>query len=369
MPVYTLDVIPISAMSFIGSAPSTHSAGDGSGWAGQNYSFTYDSGEVGQVSITDADSAFQDDSENPEWGGHPWPAHQQQLTSDTQIGGVTHLAGTRIEDEYELFVTDQFGTVYRMVAVMVSASPTEPPWGSWSVVGYTFDGAWPPEGAILTSVNGTNQDQQEINPVCFCKGTLIATPAGDIPVEDIAVGADVLTADGRIATVRWHGCRRLSALDLLFKAKLRPICIQKGALGNGLPRRDLLVSPQHRILARSVVVSRMVEGSDEALLAAKHLVGLPGIGVTTDRGDVEYHHLMCDGHELLVAEGAITESLYPGPQALKSISPQQYEEILALFPEICSGSVDMPPARVLLPGRRARNLVRRLERNSVPVFC
>ena len=50
----------------------------------------------------------------------------------------------------------------------------------------------------------------------------------------------------------------------------------QGALGNGLPRRDLLVSRQHRMLVRSSIAGRMF-GDKEVLVAAHHLTALPGV--------------------------------------------------------------------------------------------
>lgn len=103
--------------------------------------------------------------------------------------------------------------------------------------------------------------------VCFGAGTLITLSDGrETPVEDLEAGDRVLTQHGAAPAIRWIGSRRVSALDQVLNPKLRPIRIRAGALGCGLPRKDLIVSPQHRILVKSVVVSRMFE-TQEVLVA------------------------------------------------------------------------------------------------------
>lgn len=67
---------------------------------------------------------------------------------------------------------------------------------------------------------------------------------------------------------------------------------------------------------RSRIAARMFE-TEEVLVAAAQLVGLPGI-TTAPPQAVTYLHLLFDRHEVVFANGAPSESLYPGPVALKS---------------------------------------------------
>ena len=62
--------------------------------------------------------------------------------------------------------------------------------------------------------------------------------------------------------------------------------------------RDLLVSLQHCILVRSITAKRMFD-RPEVLIAAKKLVGLPGIGTDTRARFVTYWHLLFDRHEVI----------------------------------------------------------------------
>lgn len=146
-----------------------------------------------------------------------------------------------------------------------------------------------------------------------------------------------------------------------MRPNLRPILIRKGALGAGSPARDLVVSPQHRILVRSRIAHRLFQDT-EILVAAKHLVGLPGIQVTAPPEGVTYFHLLFDRHEIVMSNGAWSESLYTGPEALKSVSDAARREIMALFPDLAQGTAPAP-ARRLLTGREAQQLAERQLRN------
>jgi len=220
-------------------------------------------------------------------------------------------------------------------------------------------------GPTLTMVGitgGLTYDQTAV--VCFAKGTRILTQIGAVPVEDLAPGDAILTLDDGYCTLAWIGSRHIPPLLLALKPNLRPIRIAAGALGCGLPEADLVVSPQHRVLIRSQVAERMFTDR-EVLVAAKHLVGIPGITVAEDVTEVTYFHLLFDRHQIVFSNGAPTESLFTGPEALKSVDEEQKREILSLFPEIeqIGGALENPvfsPARQLVAGRPGRSLARRV---------
>src|SRR5690606_26135810 len=101
----------------------------------------------------------------------------------------------------------------------------------------------------------------------------------------------------------------------------------------GLPKRDLTVSRQHRVLIRSKIAQRMF-GADEVLIPAIKLVGLDGIEIVEDCRDVIYFHILFDKHQIIFSEDAPTESLFTGPIALQSVPAEARKEIETLFPEI-----------------------------------
>ena len=202
-------------------------------------------------------------------------------------------------------------------------------------------------------------------PICFAAGSLIATPQGELQVEDLRVGTGVLTRDHGIKEIRWIGVQKLGAAALATNPNLRPIRVRAGALGKDTPTMDLLVSPQHRILLRSRIAQRMC-GATEVLVAAKQLLQLEGVDIAHDMQEVEYYHFLLDHHEIVFANGAETESLYTGVQALKSVGPAAREEIFAIFPELRSGDQIPEPACVFASGRQARKLIARHIQNDKP---
>lgn len=127
------------------------------------------------------------------------------------------------------------------------------------------------------------------------------------------------------------------------------------------PQQDLVVSPQHRMLIRSKIATRLFN-TREVLVPAKKLVGLRGIEIAEDIHAVTYYHFMCDAHEVIWAEGAPVETLFLGPEALKSLSHDAVIEIERIFgSEIFSRH---PSARIIPRGKQARELVLRHQKTT-----
>jgi hypothetical protein len=177
-------------------------------------------------------------------------------------------------------------------------------------------------------------DEFQNTPPCFTPGTLIVTARGEVKVEDLRVGDRVITRDSGIQEIRWIGRRDLSAAELSSAPHLRPVLIQAGALGGGLPERDLLVSPNHRVLMASDRTALYFDDR-EVLVAAKHLTGMDGVDVVEVSGTT-YIHIMFDRHEVILSDGSWTESFQPGDQSLAGIADDQRVELLELFPELAT---------------------------------
>ncbi|WP_304951118.1 Hint domain-containing protein [Sulfitobacter sp.] len=187
---------------------------------------------------------------------------------------------------------------------------------------------------------------------CFTAGSLIATAKGETPVEHLKAGDAVITRDHGMQKVSWVGARQLTAAELVVYPHLRPVLITAGALGAGTPERDLIVSPNHRIFL-SDARSMLHFGQDEVLVAAKHLVNGDTIRTFTPPS-VQYVHLMFESHQLVLSDGAWTESFQPGVETLQSIGQAQRDEILALFPAL-SGQIGIKQYNA------ARNTLKRHE--------
>ena len=170
----------------------------------------------------------------------------------------------------------------------------------------------------------------QIEVVCFASGTLIDTPLGPVPVERLEPDDLVLTMDRGAQPIRWVESAHLGPERLADNPKLCPVEIAKGALGPNLPSRTLRVSPQHRMLVNGPLVE-LLFGETETLVAACHLVGLPGIRMIKPQDGVTYVHVLLDDHEILFAEGAPSESLYLGDEALVAMSSEGLQELGEIF--------------------------------------
>lgn len=166
---------------------------------------------------------------------------------------------------------------------------------------------------------------------CFTPGTLITTQRGEVPVEMISAGDRVVTRDNGIQTVRWVGKTQMFLHDFQMDPHLLPVFIQQGSLGKGLPERDMMVSPNHRILVANTRAK--VRYTDrEVLVAAKHLAA-QGVHTVQSSGTT-YVHFMCDRHEVVLSNGIWTETFHPEDTSLKGIGNAQRLEIFEIFPEL-----------------------------------
>ena len=145
----------------------------------------------------------------------------------------------------------------------------------------------------VVSIDGMSGDYN-----CFTAGTQIATPNGAKNVEDIVQGDVVRTADGDKATVSWLGVLPVDTLTC-DTARAYPIRITAGALGNGLPQRDLELSGDHAVEIDGVLfnASTLVNGA-----TIFQVLDMPVDGFRY------YHVELEEGHKLLLADGLAAES-------------------------------------------------------------
>ncbi|NVK47874.1 MAG: Hint domain-containing protein [Rhodobacteraceae bacterium] len=204
------------------------------------------------------------------------------------------------------------------------------------------------------NINYTNIE--EIIP-CFTPGTLIATPKGEMKVEELKVGDRVITRDNGIQEIRWIGHKALTSAELATRRELMPVLIRQGALGAGLPERDMVVSPNHRMLVSNEKAALLFE-EHEVLVAAKHLTRMEGVDVV-EASDVTYIHVMFDRHEVVLSDGTWSESFQPGDYTLSGIGDEAREELFALFPELAEVSTrgGFSAARRILRKHEAELLV------------
>ncbi|MDB5657687.1 MAG: hypothetical protein JWS10_302 [Cypionkella sp.] len=220
-------------------------------------------------------------------------------------------------------------------------------------------------GTVAATINIQPVGYDFVNdvPLCFTRGVLIATPQGPKRIENLKAGDLVITKDNGVKPISWIGHSTIGKNALSKNPDLLPIRIKAGALGPDTPDKDLVVSPQHRILVRSKIAHKMFDIS-EVLVAAKQLLEIDGIDICNDVDEVDYFHILFDRHEIIFAHGAETESLFTGKQALKSVSSAARAELFAIFPNLENVDHAPVPARVLASGRMARQLAARHSKNS-----
>ncbi len=188
----------------------------------------------------------------------------------------------------------------------------------------------------ITGFDGADFDDDTVTItllICVVSGTLIDTEAGCVPVETLQPGDRIRTVDAGLQTLRWVGARRVTGSEQAADPDLKPIVIRKDALGPGRPFRDLRVSPQHRVLLRDWR-AQMLFGEDEVLAPAKALINDATITIDHAGEAVTYHHLLFSSHQVIVTDGAETESFYPGRFTIDALAEETRDELLALFPEL-----------------------------------
>ena len=278
------------------------------------HSGTFTVGVAGQVTVDDSngvdDATFGDFTHT---GGAD--TNDQDVTASS-VAGIS--VGDTIDLRYKYTITGSdgsSGTIY------FTATNSAANYGPLFVsdfpltegVTYTF-GTFNTDGAAPYS---------SLVP-CFTASTEIITRKGSVLIETLNIGDLILTRDNGFQPLRWMGQRTVRAAG-----KHAPILIPQDALGSNL---NLLVSPNHRMLICEPLAETYF-GERELLVAAKHLVGVSGISRLV-QDSVTYIHLLFDSHQIVVGNGAFSESFFPGPTAIGSLAATTQHEVFDLFPEL-----------------------------------
>lgn len=326
----------------------------------------YDGSNDVLLSVDDDDGILDGDLNRDDDGNDQNQFGTATLADGSVIGGPT----TTVYSESQFLLTAPDGTTIVLQVIEIDSNPNSTI-GAGIFVGYLPSA--PLQKGVTYAALGSNtipdnslQYDAIDGAVCFAGGTLITTPEGPVPVKDLAIGMLVDTQNGP-QPIRWIGGRRYDARQLAANDKLYPVRIRQGSLGLNLPHRDLLVSRQHRMLVSSAIAERMF-GTRDALIAAIRLTRMPGIDIDDTVQSVEYFHILFDDHQVVLAEGAPSESLYTGPQALSALEPEMLEEILTIFPQM-AGPDALPEPACTMPSRAAQQrLIMRHRKNDRPLL-
>lgn len=194
-------------------------------------------------------------------------------------------------DTSDTIVLDGFAATsasYMTGTGLVLASPT----GS-SVLEIT--GSFSTPDFSVTSSGNQTTITLETAP-CFCAGTRIRTPLGEVPVEDLRIGDEVVTAFAGVQRIKWIGRRAYDGRFIAGNHLALPVCLRAGAIADDVPARDLWVSPDHAICEGGVLIH-----------AWRLLNGVSIIQAETVEA-VQYFHIEFDAHQVIFAENCPAES-------------------------------------------------------------
>lgn len=264
-----------------------------------------------------------------------------------------------------LALVDDTGTVQQFIAFKDPVTAVEGPAAGQSAtqIGEHSGG----EESLVTSDGGgsygtTTTSDPGVIP-CYATGTLIKTPTGPRAIETLRPGDRVWTLDSGPQEILWVSARAV-ALDR-GRDDDCPILIPAGALGSDQPERDLIVSPQHRILVggRGAAVAGV---TTECLVPAKALLVLPGIRRMRGKRQILWHHFACAHHHVVEAVGCFSESLLLGQMVLNSLGREELARLEQIFGSRREdGPWNGPAARPCIPAGQAQRLFHRA-RNGLP---
>ncbi|MFN4192228.1 MAG: Hint domain-containing protein [Tabrizicola sp.] len=352
MPVYTVWMLEKQNITVSGGGSLDGiTQGDGSHLVGRT--ITLNNSNWKETSILDNDTDFEDND-----------GTQQTLSGAQTINGVTYASGTRVEAEYQIVLTDP-DTGKSWTAYAYNVNNSSPAYATIEglILRPDVDGTYPPVGKALTVTfasegpRGVGSNLYDLygTPPCFVPGTLIDTPDGPRRIETLRAGDLVTTLDHGPQPLRWLGRARLTSADLAARPQHVPVRIASGSLGDGLPRRTLTLSPQHRVMVCGWRAELMF-GAPEVLVPAVAFLGDRAARLDTGGKDVEYLHLLFDRHEIVIAEGVPVESLLPDWLAATDLPPALRAELGDLFPQ-GPGPEDRQAARPCLTPREARLVI------------
>jgi hypothetical protein len=211
-------------------------------------------------------------------------------SNNYQNGWTFHVTGFALLDTIALGTNVFKPGTYTNAYDAAAHTLTIPKAGGGSFVFNNFSTA---AGAPTTfDVTGTSIT----DIACYARGTMIRTDRGEVPIEELSIGDRVVTLFGEARPIRWIGRRAYDARFVAGNRALLPVLIRQDALDDGVPRRDLYVSPKHALFL------------DDVLVPAEQLVNGVSIFRCETVATVEYFHIELDTHDIILAEGAPSET-------------------------------------------------------------
>jgi hypothetical protein len=149
--------------------------------------------------------------------------------------------------------------------------------------------------SLFAVAGGPGGSEVTVTATCFAAGTRILTPHGEVAVEHLRKGDLVQTISGRAQPVSWIGHRRVNFRRHPNRQRILPVRVAAHAFGPGMPRRELLLSPDHAVFVEDVLIPirHLINGSTVAQI---------------ERHAITYYHVELPRHDALLANGMPAES-------------------------------------------------------------
>jgi hypothetical protein len=185
--------------------------------------------------------------------------------------------------------------------------------------------------------------------VCFLSGTRLLTSAGEVAIEDLAIGDLVATENDETRAIRWIGRITVDREgDAPWHTGAMPVRVAKNAFGKGSPHRDLYLSRSHMVHLNGV------------LIPIGDLINGRTIAAVDVAGDqLVYYHVELDMHDVVIAEGAPCETLLTTAEKLTAFD--NADEYYALY----GAPADMVPCAPLAAFNGGRSELKSRLRSAI----
>ncbi|MBS1032920.1 Hint domain-containing protein [Gluconobacter cerinus] len=166
---------------------------------------------------------------------------------------------------------------------------------STQTVKLQLSGSYPSDDTFIISGD-------TVTLVCYLPGTLIRTPHGEVPVESLDIGDEVVTFNWEtqsevIRPLTWVGYQKSKLQPNLPEDQAGyPVRILKNSISDNTPHKDLLVTPEHCLFFNG------------KFIPARMLVN--GQSIFYDRSVTSYnfYHIETEEHSVIWADGMLSES-------------------------------------------------------------
>lgn len=310
-------------------------------------------GTTSVVQVNDPDNFFSEANTN------------QTLAAPATWEGTNYTAGQVVSPSFGINFTDGSGNSYTVISFNFSPNTANQLADSLVWVGNNV----PPNGTVLTvtsefnTAGGTTPLNSDL-AVCFASETLMQTNKGPVPAGKVTEAHTLRDVHGDYWPVRMRTHRTLGTAEFLDTPNHIPCCIPAGALGHGLPFRDLVVSANHGIFLKSDV-ARNICGIDTPMISAKFLCDFNGIHRQVEREEVTWIHFLLDHHVALDVHGIGAESLLLSPQVLRTLPEPRIKELRRKYPMIWRERGKTPHHR--LSRKQSEKLLVRSVKNNKPL--